>query len=382
MKLKSIMEGLSPVLYHSTDVQSLFSIVRTDKFRLTLDLGTDVEIEFRKGGKFYYLSTSRNKSGYFTQNQASGISNAMLVLDGRKLQARYSGTAVNYWSGGGDHALKNHELEDRLYSHEQYIPNASKYIKEVHILYDESKSFGSANLNHPKSFIKRTYAKLRRKGIPVYVYLNKRDYLTNRRDNAISPTELETESDETTFSNIRGDTDKYRPSYRSSKFRTFSKLKELYHKDRLHKLSREARKEAYDLSSYGRDIINSLKADIHNYRGTTDMKALTDIFKKHGFKRVEDFIEFLDDKWYAIRNKYRNMGIRDGNMPKTEEDEMEFVTLNSLNIKDFFDIGIVPSEKVQIALVKNDPYAIKYLKDGGITPSAKVRSVAAKSEKR
>jgi len=58
----------------------------------------------------------------------------MLILDGDKLaQDGYSGQPVDYFQ-------QRTEMEDRIYSKNDTIENASKYIKEIHIFLNQNNS--------------------------------------------------------------------------------------------------------------------------------------------------------------------------------------------------------------------------------------------------
>ena len=149
-----INEGVSSIVYHFTDVHSLYRIILSDKFYLKT--GAFKKFADASGGKhMFFLSTTRNKNGH------EGYSNRFvckggvrITLDGNKLNQKYHGSSFNYW---GDEELgrmkflnpekvglhkkwskgmqyhREDETEDRVWSYKSKIPNAWDYILSVDI---------------------------------------------------------------------------------------------------------------------------------------------------------------------------------------------------------------------------------------------------------
>lgn len=148
-------EAVSDVVYHGTDLSSFQNIIRTNKFKLMPAFTKDVEA-IHGGGKMYYMSTSRNRSAPYHQD-----SDVLITLNGRKLNQRYSGRAVDYY---GEWMRKiqpsKFEQEDRVVSDSTHIDNAMSYMMRVDIM------VGSGNIKQAMD----VYAYLKRKGVPVYLY--------------------------------------------------------------------------------------------------------------------------------------------------------------------------------------------------------------------
>ncbi len=174
MLILDLLEGISQVVYHSTRAQGFYSIMRTDQFQLTPDLGSSLERGFRKGkSKLYYFSTSRSRTGayhYPTKEYSNGT--VLFKLDGRKLMADgYTGAPLDYWADPEMPTYAdNDEMEDRIYSTKPVIPNATRYIKEIHIYYNPSVN--AASTQTAPSALRAGAIVAKRAGIPVYVYDN------------------------------------------------------------------------------------------------------------------------------------------------------------------------------------------------------------------
>lgn len=179
-------ERLSSILYHTTSVQGLKEILRLNKFRCTSAIGRDAEHEPKAGYRFFFASFARSKMSRYLRT-----GNVIIVLDGDKLNYRYRGVAYDYWNDGtgtgGDYnarAKDNSEMEDRLLSYEQWIPNFSDYIKEIHINY---RSYDKSRLPTYKEIA--VYATAKR--IPIYFYSLDNGFTLLDKRKAISLKELE-----------------------------------------------------------------------------------------------------------------------------------------------------------------------------------------------
>lgn len=174
MLILDLLEGISQVVYHSTRAQGFYSIMRSDQFQLTPDLGSSLERGFRKGNKkLYYFSTSRSRTGayhYPTKEYSNGT--VLFKLDGRKLMADgYTGAPLDYWADPEMPTYAdNDEMEDRIYSTKPVIPNAKKYITEIHIYYNPDVN--AASTQTAPSALRAGAIAAKRAGIPVYVYDN------------------------------------------------------------------------------------------------------------------------------------------------------------------------------------------------------------------
>lgn len=139
MKLTEILtERISDIVYRMVPISTAIRDIKSNKFKLTLVADPNsIDARFQKHHLFY-LSMGRMKLTSFT-NQYRDQTRALYVLDGRKLSQNYKGIPANYISvSHGDnfnyqYDSQHTESEDRIISDKPIIPNATKYIKEIHV---------------------------------------------------------------------------------------------------------------------------------------------------------------------------------------------------------------------------------------------------------
>jgi hypothetical protein len=143
-----------------------------NQFQLTPDLGSQLERGFRQGKKkLYYFSTSRSRTGaYHYPTKAYSNGTVLFKLDGRKLMADgYSGAPLDYWADPEMPTYSdNDEMEDRIFSTRPVIPNAVKYITEIHIYYNPS--IDASSTQSAPAALRQGAIAAKRAGIPTYVY--------------------------------------------------------------------------------------------------------------------------------------------------------------------------------------------------------------------
>lgn len=170
MKLKTLTEGISDVVYHGTTLRIASKIVTENRFKLRPLFVSSREAMVTNSDKLFYMSTARSpRSGYI--GGALGYGDpprngyVVMVLDGRKLAHRYSGKAMSYF----DNITRNHdpefkdEMEDRVLSNQQEITNATSYIKEMHV---------GINRRPTTTGARDWLLSLYRTGIPVYLHFD------------------------------------------------------------------------------------------------------------------------------------------------------------------------------------------------------------------
>lgn len=181
-----LLEGLSDIIYHFTHIHNIINILKTNKINTSSNIGTQSDAQKDKG-RFFYFSTQRSKgkSGYGYHHN----SNAVLVLDGRKLMQKYKGFPTDYWNWSMSRkdyddnqsyieALRSKEMEDRIITDKPYIESASDYILEIHI-----------NISNPWYVKKKELFELqelsKRMTIPIYFYQDQDNYQLQNKSKAI-----------------------------------------------------------------------------------------------------------------------------------------------------------------------------------------------------
>lgn len=301
--------SVTDVLYHITGVSNAASIAERNRFELKPSEGTEAEEALVKGK--FYLSTARSTtSAYFLRSVYSY--SVILRLDGRKLGQKFQVKPVDYWlsnQGGGVSDTENlmmrnfrNEMEDRVLSDSQFIPNASQYITEIHAHVNEKR--------HVLLKLKK-YALLKK--IPIFFYADTKNLLRLNKAKAV-PIKF-------TKDNINPPPSDWIPdaAYKQSRYKRdkrgafLRRWVELYKIpvgkgdtwETAKKMHPEHGKRGYDILNYS-DAINALKADMHNAKSAPygDLRKereyldeLVAIMRKNK-QTPEQFIKALREKWY------------------------------------------------------------------------------------
>jgi len=137
--LNAELAGLSDIIFHGTDIDKAFAILKQNKFILAFSKTGSAEDSLNPNPKFhFYLSTARSKLSHYIRTNSP---EAIFVLDGRKLGQKYKGGPINYWKGFSEKEQKEKEKEDRVYTKDSYIPNAYTYIKELQVSVDRLNDY-------------------------------------------------------------------------------------------------------------------------------------------------------------------------------------------------------------------------------------------------
>jgi hypothetical protein len=289
----NLLEGLSAILYHVTSVERMASILENNKFELTTDMGSRYERSKRpKDTHSFYMSFARSAQGEYDKARDSTDSQCMIVLDGKKLMASgYSGKPIDYWNTKGSEHSK-FEMEDRIYSDKNSIPNASKYIKEIHILVNvDELQKDEKMLDYNKKHIRTIKKQSILKNIPSYIYTDYKKYLTLRKNNAKIDLKLS--------GNNKDD------SYQGWSNKHFLFHVELLRKNNEKNLSKPARDILYKYQRYSwniQDMVMSLEADIHNTKkntgiGRTNLNKFLQALRDNKIYNLSDYINFIIDKY-------------------------------------------------------------------------------------
>lgn len=275
MDIHILLERLSDILFHFTSPQATLSILRDDQFKLTTSFGTASDKMDSK--KLYYLSTTRTLTGKFH----AGVRNnaVMLNLDGTKLNQRYSGGAVDYWGREFRKIDPRSESEDRLFSADPVIPNATNYIQEIHVLYQNS---GKPSKQH--KIIRQLIILSKQKNIPIFIYDDE------------SAWKLQNKNKTAKFKDMKIDSE-YDATYPRRNW--LAPYIELIKKKDKKELSSIAVRHLDSAMRHEHDFISELNNDIHNSRTTDREKVskLVNMFKQLGIKSATDFHSYVVDKW-------------------------------------------------------------------------------------
>ena len=280
MKYTEILtESLSSILYHSTSIKNVLDILKDNRFRLTPDYGTSSETDLRSGNKIYYMSFSRSRVNDYRSYTGGSC---LLVLDGDKLNQKYSGNPVDYWGS----EFNKDEMEDRLFSKNAYIDNADNYIREIHCLprleYEDDKK-------RDLSWIRKIYIMAKRMNISVYVYADREAYrlLDKRKSVNLS-----------SFGDIKNDQKPYVGYPSRNYYAGFMELLSDVNPDNLSKVAKDLLyKIKYD--SFG-DVKRSLSADIHGDRtgrGRENLDKFLSRLQQLKLKNIDQLLDYIKTKY-------------------------------------------------------------------------------------
>lgn len=301
MKISALFEGLSPILFHTTSSKSVEMILRQNEFRLSTDLGHEHERKFREGkGNVYYLSTSRSKTG-----STQGRMDVTLVLDGRKLGNTYKGKAIDYFSQSKRmEDPQSFEHEDRVFSPDPTIPNAIKYIKEIHMI--NNGLFKTQTKESINSTIRKVIILAKKHKIPYYVYDDQKAYLLQNKKKALPISDLD-------LSGSNVPTFIPRAIHRRDE-ETMKMVLDLYHKRSMKELSRKTREEMPYLfiPSYGAHeemstIFNNARVGEYKGKSRQYIEKITAIMKKEKTPTIRELYDLLKMKWERIQRIEKEM---------------------------------------------------------------------------
>lgn len=168
-----LTESLQKV-FHATPTDALFAILKSNKLELVPNM-LKVEKDLGGKGKYYYLSTMRNKSGrYFLgvdKKAKAPRVETYIELDYDYLKSRMKSLPVDYWGSGRN----NGEEEERFWSNDSQIKDIKKFVNSIHVLMPkEPKESDTLKLHQLKHM-----AKMR--NVPIHFYDNPENYVLGKK---------------------------------------------------------------------------------------------------------------------------------------------------------------------------------------------------------
>lgn len=189
-------EGLSNLVYHFTAYQNIIKILEEDRLVASSAMANVADGGSQNRNKHFYVSFQRSRSAKIGYAGNTGGSGSCIEFDGQALNAKYKGTAIDYWGRGKDPhvnglgksgVMSSNELEDRLVVDTPIIPHIRRYIKSIHVTVWENGS-------------KETYEKLerycKRLAIPIYFYATSDDFRLGRKEKAVPLDSIEVNTPE------------------------------------------------------------------------------------------------------------------------------------------------------------------------------------------
>ena len=131
--------------------------------------------DYQNRGKHFYISFQRTRDT--KQGYARNLNKDVCInFDGRKLNTRYKGTAIDYWRRNKNLSFwkkpadlnYSNEMEDRLTLDSPYLDNVRSYILEIHLMVWTGGVF--------RKDYETLEALCKEKQIPVFFYDNQKYY--------------------------------------------------------------------------------------------------------------------------------------------------------------------------------------------------------------
>jgi len=284
-----LTEGASSLIYHFTYINKVINILNHNTLNLTSKIGSSPD---DLDSKYYYMSFTRSKSsklGYGAKFNFEGA--VRMTFDGRKLNQKYKVKPVDYWqypkTPQSMNQTSSDEMEDRLVSDDNSIPNANKYIMSIDILMGES-GIDESIITNCKSL-----------GITLNLFDNKETFSHGNPKYAVKPIIKKDGDEPPQTSKAYGieyimaaltykEPEIYDEIVKSLDVKTINSINE-YHKELKYKLQSESytiKEVAATLSSY---ITNNKQSADKLYRKV--MGLLVKDFKKTGSKTILDYLE-------------------------------------------------------------------------------------------
>ena len=306
MKILISQSAATSILFHATDLYKLQEILDSDKFKLTTGIGTEADGEHHK--EYYYLSMTRSRLGdYHVRYGNTG--SVLLTLDGNKLNQRYKTKPVDYWGEEyRKHKKGSYEAEDRLFTNDPFIDKASQYIVEIALIIKPD------DINDKiKMWLRSVMLKAKLKHIPLYIFPNDRDWLTNNKAKAykIAPkikreSVFKHEEMPDYEQHRRRISRKDEEGYKNYRQNSLGRVFELYYKKSYDELSSRAQDYIKQLlRDWNKEKNTGLKNDIHNKRTGSlegDRETVDNfvvILKKEKCD-VDELLERLKVKWHKL----------------------------------------------------------------------------------
>lgn len=284
--LPQLNESLSRVAYHYTNISAARRILTSGQFELSSGLGS-IEQQYMPRGQYYFLSTTRTRTGGY--HDIIGSSAVMFVLDGDWFNRHYRSSPVDYWlnRNPGESHHRAHEAEDRVFSPEPTIPIDG--VTAVHIYV---KPDADAQV---KAWGRQCLIAAKRRSIPTHFYQDKESWrlLDTRRTTSGALPGQDT---------ARG----YVSSRRRGYMTPWIELLKAQNKSQLSKDADRLRyslQYSYDTAEAARglanDLSNSRKPDSGPDR--KNAIAIIEFMRQRGFTTVAQFVDALAAKWKEIK---------------------------------------------------------------------------------
>lgn len=294
-----LIESLSKIVYHYTNVYAAAGILETGEFKLSASPGS-IEQDYAPAGHDYFLSTTRTRRGGY--HNTIGDSAVLFVLDGNWFNSRYKSGPVDYWGDRHNDYGRTSEAEDRVFSKTPTIPVDG--VSAVHVYMAEMTPEKRANWGtYDPGMVRRIMIAAKRRGIAAYLYHDASAWRALDTRKAVSVGQAGDQ--------LRGEIKTARGHRVSRWLKPWLEL--LQAKSSAH-LSKKANDIAFNLAYYSYDAKvagQGLKNDLSNARKPSasdhnDAVKLITLMRQNHWVTIEDLVNGVGAKWKAIKQQERN----------------------------------------------------------------------------
>lgn len=342
-----LSEGSSQILYHFTRLNRLENILNNDSFYLT----PAVSKSEKTNGRDYFMSFTRSKStklGYGTKFDRED--SVRVIINGQKLGSRYKIAPIDYWQypKTPESMLQTNsdEMEDRLVSNTNEIPNASKYITQIDIM------MGSDGV--PKSIIDNA----NKLGIKINIYDDVKEF--GKSSNKVVKPIINNDEKSENQGNVRfmsGIMSVITYNDKEMYIKLINGLEDLGYGDTIgdikEMISRGHEKLKYNLrpnDEYSlEDLVSSLGADLHNNKTNSD-KVSRFVVKLY----LEDIRtnKIKNNRDYLLYKLYKNK--------KTQKDFNEELSIKVISVIDNLFTKLKEDLNYEVREIETDNYGPLY----------------------
>ena len=296
-------------LFHLTNVNALLSMLKENRILLSFsgDSPSDASINH---GKFFYLSTSREKYSGYARGTVSGkyvTQNVNLVLNGRAIENTRGMKlkSVDYWGKEmGDLRKDSNETEERIISDSHQISPLEKYVTEIHIYCgEEINGYMKSNYNSILESIKKYR-------IPVFFYFGdsqqiKQAYKLHAKKYSINAEEFGKVLNDK-FSDIQSE-DPSKINW-SDKEKVNTILDIARNPEKYIDYTKVSKDASRYISTMEGQDSSTLLSNLNKNRVRDELYELSKEVRKQGFNNFNKFISALGDKMRTLQGIHMDIG--------------------------------------------------------------------------
>ena len=306
----ALTESVTDIVFHYVSGYRLVSWLEKNQIVLAADFSGSRESELSNKKKYFFLSTTRSRLGGYHRNPAR--MSALVTLDGRKLNQKYSGKPVDYWGyefrkaaidpqaspNERESSKSTWEQEDRIFSKDPIIPNAKDYILKIDLLLPINRKTGELDFTqfmYDAPVTQHLIELSKKANIPLVTHNNTKSWLlgSNKWHN----------QNIKNFASDKDIADYIQDRYDDSRvseydIRDIDALQELLTKNNEEDLSKTGKELLDKLYRYPDSWVSSFSNLIHNNKNKPAITGpVSKIFKQYNVKNFKQLEKILSDKW-------------------------------------------------------------------------------------